>query len=169
MSRVLIIRSVSFQQLDQNLPRIAAAFPQAELYLLTHGHGLSSAAKYAGLAGTVEYDSPRNFSPWHRPATLKRMRFDEVVVPVSNLGGAGFLNVFLLALRVPARRRWMCNLVSELRPLPVHTVLGKALLSALCWPPALLGTLLLLPFTLGLLFWHLLVRGKRRPESGKAG
>lgn len=151
MQRVLIIRSVSFQQLDKNIVGIATAFPSADFHLLTHSHGVRRARKYGELSGIVDYENPGNFSPFRFPAALEGERFDAVVVPVTNLSGAGFLNVFLLAARVRARRVYCCNLVSELRPLPRVKLLFQVARAGLFSLAALLLTgvsVLAVPFLL---------------------
>ncbi|MCP4219881.1 MAG: hypothetical protein GY765_34940 [bacterium] len=129
--KILIVRSVSFQQLDKNMPRIAANVmpPPVELHLLTHTHGLNRAGKYALLEteGIIDYQSNRNFSFFHIPPPLKKKTFDALVIPVTNRTGAGFLNVFLMGLRLKAPKLYCCNLVSEIWEVPRVRILLRAL------------------------------------------
>ncbi len=114
MDKVLILRSVSLQQLDRNLPAIQAAFPGAEFHLLTHPHALGECRKYPGLAQVLPLPSAGPFSPWRLPPGLRREGYAAAVVPVANRSGAGFLNVFLAAWATGARSVYGCNLVSEM-------------------------------------------------------
>jgi hypothetical protein len=114
MDKILIIRSVSLQQLDQNLPVIRAAFPGAEFHLLTHPHAIAECCKYPGLARVIPLSSAASFSPFRLPAEIRAERYSAVVVPVANRSGAGFLNVFLTAWRCRSKAIYRCNLVSEI-------------------------------------------------------
>lgn len=118
---MLIIRSVSFQQLDKNVIRIKEMFPNVEFYLLTHSHGVNRAGKYEMLSDIFDYRNRKNFSGFFIPRRLKRERFDAVVIPVTNMTGGGFLNVFLLALRLKVLKSgkiYCCNLVSDIWHIP---------------------------------------------------
>jgi hypothetical protein len=66
---ILIIRSVSFQQLDKNLNAVVKHFPGDEycFHLLTHSHGVERAQTYEALSGIIDYNSRRNFSFFHVP------------------------------------------------------------------------------------------------------
>jgi hypothetical protein len=116
--KILIIRSVSFQQLDKNLTAIVQRFPleEYELHLLTHAHGLERAKSYRAITEIIEYDSRKNFTFFHVPRNLKNnhTQYDAIVIPVTNTSGVGFLNVQALALRIPSQSIYMCNLVSEM-------------------------------------------------------
>ncbi|MCP5108000.1 MAG: hypothetical protein GY950_31715 [bacterium] len=123
--KILIIRSVSFQQLDKNVMGIMEKFRAGDwaFYLLTHSHGMNRAGKYEMLAGTLDYRSRKNFSLFHLPGELKKNTFDAVIVPVTNKTGAGFLNVFLMTLRIKAEKIYCCNLVSEIWRVPRRKIL----------------------------------------------
>jgi hypothetical protein len=112
---VLIIRSVSYQQLDKNIVHIKETFPNSELYLLTHSHGVEGAKKYGLFSEIFDYETRKNFSFFHVPQRLKKRRFGAVVVPVTNKTGSGFLNVFLLAARLKTDKIYRCNLISDIR------------------------------------------------------
>ncbi len=45
---------------------------------------------------------------------MKREQFDAVVIPVTNLSGTGFFNVLLFSLTIPSKRRFVCNMVSDI-------------------------------------------------------
>lgn len=122
--KILIIRAVSFQQLDKNLNAIVKGFPagQFELYLLTHGHGMERAKTYKALSGIIDYRSRKNFSLFHLPRVLKKkslkkenLFYEAVIVPVTNTSARGFLNVLALARRIPSHSIYICNLVSDIR------------------------------------------------------
>ncbi len=46
MKNILIIRSVSFQQLDLNLPAIKEKYSPCSISLLTHEHGVKLAEQF---------------------------------------------------------------------------------------------------------------------------
>ncbi len=132
--KILIIRSVSFQQLDKNIVRIKEAFPDSmdgAFYLLTHSHGLNRARKYETLAGIIDYQGRKNFSLFHIPKKLAKEKFHAVIVPVTNRTGAGFLNVFLMALRLKTQKIYCCNLVSDLWEIPRKKIILHLLRASL--------------------------------------
>ncbi|MDG0794581.1 hypothetical protein OMP38_29885 [Cohnella ginsengisoli] len=55
MQEVLIVRSVGFQQLDNNLPKIKEKFPNSRLSILTHEHGVKLAEKYGDIDRIYSY------------------------------------------------------------------------------------------------------------------
>jgi|GEM_PF-305584 len=166
--RVLIIRSVSFQQLDKNVVRVKEMFPGAEFYLLTHSHGVNRARKYEMLSDVFDYRSRKNFSFFFIPRRLKGERFDAVVVPVTNKTGAGFLNVFLLALRlkgIKPGKIYCCNLVSEVWHIPGRKIVFQAGRSFFFSAAALVLGFVSLPIIPVLLLISLLF-GKKRELPG---
>ncbi len=166
MDRVLIIRSVSLQQLDKNLPAIRERFADSELHLLTHPHSVDLCRKYTSVARVLSTETPQGFSPWRRPRRLPARRYAAVLVPVSNRSGAGFLNVLLLAARLRPRSVFLCDLASAIRPVSLAEILRRTLQAAACSTLALLGSapVLLLAFP-WLLFCLLFFRGKRSPAD----
>ena len=158
--RVLIIRSVSFQQLDRNVVRVIEMFPGSDFCLLTHSHGVNRARKYGMLSDVFDYRSRKNFSFFFIPRWLKGERFDAVVVPVTNKTGAGFLNVFLLALRLkglrPPGRIYCCNLVSDIWHIPGRKIVFQAGRSLFFSAAALVPVLVSLPIIPVLLLFSLL-------------
>jgi hypothetical protein len=131
VKEVLIIRSVSFQQLDQNLSKIKEHFPNGELSILTHEHGVKLAEKYNDIAYVYSYPVKGSFSYRRRAKALQGKRFDDIVIPVANLSGLGFFNVLLFSLTLSARRRWICNLVGELREISPARIVGMGVQNAL--------------------------------------
>lgn len=115
MKELLIIRSVSFQQLDKNLIAIRERFPDHELSLLTHEHGFLLARKYKDIDLVYVYPYKESFSYRRKVRELQSKEFDTIIIPVTNLSGAGFLNVFLFSLSLKAKKRLVCNVVSEFR------------------------------------------------------
>lgn len=112
MKSLLLIRSVSFQQLDNNLAHIRAAFPDHSIHLLTHEHGRRLAEKYTAIANIVIYPHCGAFTAGIEIPDLGP--YDAVLVPVTNLSGAGFINVFQFAASLPAERLYCCNLVGKI-------------------------------------------------------
>ena len=161
--KVLIIRSVSFQQLDQNLVAIEKQFPldKFELHLLTHGHGMERARTYRALSGIFDYEHRGNFSLFNVPAILKEIVFNSVIVPVTNKTGLGFLNVLALAARIHTRKILLCNMVSELREISRTDILWQGFKSILFSLLAGLVTVLMAVVTAPYLLIRLMFRTKR--------
>lgn len=164
--KVLILRSVSLQQLDQNLPAIQAAFPGAEFHLLTHPHAIAECRKVPGLAKVIPLASAASFSPFRLPRRIRRERYAAAVVPVSNLSGVGFANVFLTALASGAQDIYRCNLVSEIVRIEKTALLGRFLAS---FPLRLLALTLTTVLVVPALLWMLLSRLRSWPGSGRKG
>ena len=114
MKRLLTIRSASFQQLDNNFPLIRSHFPEHEIHLLTHEHGRKLAEKYAFVSKVIVYPTAGNFSSAVHLPELKGDKYDDVLVPVTNLSGAGFANVFAFALSLSAGSVHQCNLIGKI-------------------------------------------------------
>lgn len=122
LRHLLVIRSVSFQQLDVSLMSIKARFPGHQIDVLTHEHGRLRAEKCPGVSAVVVYPSSGPFRRglW-RPAT-EGPRYDTVVVPVANASGAGFANVFDFARALAPARVHRCNLIGEVVELGPRTL-----------------------------------------------
>ncbi|MGE5341614.1 MAG: hypothetical protein ACM3SY_09045 [Candidatus Omnitrophota bacterium] len=154
--RALIIRSVSFQQLDKNIKGIVNQFPDYELDLLTHSHGVGNAQSYECVSAIIDYESRSNFSLFHIPRELreKSRHYDAIIVPVTNITGAGFLNVFLLSLRLRlgvgkhGASIVMCNLNSEIREIPGKKIILQSLQASFF---SFLSALMTIPFVLVML------------------
>lgn len=146
--KVLIIRSVSFQQLDKNLEKIEKQFPvfggEWECHLLTHDHGTRRAASYKAISQIIAYGSRRNFTFFHLPLRLRKSRknYEAVVVPVTNKTGAGFLNVLAMTLRIPSASIYICNLTSDIWKVPRKKIVFQVVKSSLF---SLLSVVLVLP------------------------
>jgi hypothetical protein len=161
MDNVLILRSVSLQQLDHNLPAIRAAFPGAQFHLLTHPHAVAECRKFSGLARVIPLDSAAPFSPFRLPRSIRSETYSAAVVPVANRSGAGFLNVFLAAWASGAETIHRCNLVSEIESISRPALLGRWLVLCLCKAAALALTMLAAPPALLLLGFGIF-SGRRR-------
>lgn len=144
VKRVLIIRSVSFQQLDKSLVAVRQRFPGAELHLLTHSHGLEQAAGYKDIVRVIDYGSRKNFSSHHIPSSLAGgVSYDAIIVPVTNITGVGFLNVLGVAFRIDSKQVFICNLVSDFREVPRRSIVFLNVRASLL---TVLATFFTIPF-----------------------
>lgn len=149
--KVLIIRSVSFQQLDKNLEKIEEQFPVSggewECHLLTHDHGTRRAASYKAITQIIAYGSRRNFTFFHLPLCLRKSRknYEAIIVPVTNKTGAGFLNVLAMTLRIPSASIYICNLTSDIWKVSRKKIVFQVVKSALF---SLLSVVLVLPLVI---------------------
>lgn len=125
MKRLLIVRSVSFQQLDLNLPEIKKKFPEHEICLLTHPHGVELAKKYNDIDRVFTYDYKGPFQSRNKVADINGMDFDVVIVPVTNMSGSSFENVLQYGVSVKAQNYYMCNMLSEFTKLTKYGILFK--------------------------------------------
>jgi hypothetical protein len=114
MKRLLIIRSASMQQLDKNLKTIIKKFPDYEYHMLTHEHSVKLVEKYDVIKKIIVYPYKESFSIKRKVPELKKETYDVVIIPVTNLTGSGFFNVFQFSLSLKAKKRVVCNLVSDL-------------------------------------------------------
>jgi ADP-heptose:LPS heptosyltransferase len=154
--RLLIIRSASFQQLDQNLPEILKAFPGYSIHMLTHAHGLEAASKYSSIDKIYTYPYKDSFSRKRKPPEeMKSRSFDVVIVPVSNRTGAGFLNVQLFSLTIKAKKRYLCNMISEFKEILPGFLIAKYVQNKLFSILALMLTFLISIPILLLIPWRL--------------
>lgn len=131
MKKMLIIRSVSFQQLDLNLPEIKKRFPDYEISLLTHAHGVALAEKYQDIAQVYVYPYTEGFSAKKKVPDLEGKTFDVLVVPVTNLTGCGFLNVLAFGTKIKSREYYMCNVVSDITKTGRGKIFGKRCLEGI--------------------------------------
>ena len=140
MKELLIIRSVSFQQLDKNISVITQRFPEHNIHILTHEHGVLLAQKYKMIKGIYVYPYRSGFSYGKKVPELKEKPFDVVIVPVTNLSGAGFFNVFLFSLSIKAGQRFCCNVVSDLNEFKPAEIILSGLRNVLFKLIARIGT-----------------------------
>lgn len=115
MKEILIIRSVSFQQLDLNLPQVEKQYPSHKISLLTHEHGIKLAQKYKNIHNIYSYSYKEGFKYGNKVVDLKDKNFDIVIIPVTNISGVGFLNVLRFSKMIKAKKRVICNIVSEFK------------------------------------------------------
>lgn len=115
MKKLIIIRSVSFQQLDLNLKAIKEKYPDHEISILTHEHGVKLAEKYKDIEKIYVYPYKSGFQSGNKVKEIENVKFDVVIVPVANLSGAGFFNVLKYSLTFKTDKIVMCNLVSDLK------------------------------------------------------
>lgn len=153
--KVLIIRSASLQQLDQNLPAIREFFPDCQIDLLTHPHNLVHCRKYKDIGQILAYNTSGNYSWRYCPAKVIRSDYKAVLVLVANVSGAGFLNVQLLATRLKAKEIYLCNLRSELIYVSRRKIFLKLLRNLVIFP---LVCLLFIPISVLGMGWLVLSR-----------
>jgi len=122
MKQILIIRSVSFQQLDKNLPVIKERYPNHKISVLTHEHGALLARKYKDVETVYIYPFREGFSHKNKTDEINSTIFDAVIIPVANVSAAGFFNVLKFSLSIKTRQRMICNIVSEMRAITPATI-----------------------------------------------
>ncbi|MDR0310539.1 MAG: hypothetical protein LBJ21_03020 [Acidobacteriota bacterium] len=115
MKEILIIRSVSFQQLDKNLPVIKDHYPDHKISVLTHEHGALLARKYKDVDEVYIYPYRDGFKYKNRAFGINDKKFAAVIIPVANITGAGFFNVLKFSLSIKAGKRAVCNVISDIR------------------------------------------------------
>jgi len=168
---ILIIRSTSIQHLALAVHQAQSKYASAKIDCLTHPHSLDSVREMQGINAIHPYPSTRNFSPFTAPASC-RGNYALVIVPVSNMTGAGFENVLLLALRFQKRRIVLCDLRGGLIPISRGKILARALRQFAATPLAVTGAVILTAINVILIIiLHVLGRGlfplrtnKRRPS-----
>lgn len=152
MKELLIIRSVSFQQLDLNLPAIIRKFPNYNISILTHEHGVNLAKKYNNIKKIYVYKYKESFSFKRKAKNLNNKTFDILIIPVTNMTGTGFGNVFSFALTIKANKKYMCNLVSNITYITnlkiVSDIITNFIYKILSLILAILSGILLLPYTI---------------------
>lgn len=114
MKNILIIRSVSFQQLDLNLPAIKEKYGECKISLLTHEHGVKLAEKYSDIEKIYVYPYKDGFNIANKVKELADIKFDVVVVPVTNINGGGFFNVLKFSKSINTKERVICNVISDI-------------------------------------------------------
>lgn len=128
MKELLIIRSASFQQLDLNLPEIRKRFPNYTISILTHEHGVKLAEKYEDIKKIYVYPYKDGFSIKRKMKKFCNKTFDAIIVPVTNISGTGFSNVFLFTLSIKAKRKYQCNVISEIKEYTNIEIIYKELI-----------------------------------------
>lgn len=123
MKELLIIRSASFQQLDLNLPEIKKKFPNYKISILTHEHGVKLAEKYEDIKQIYVYPYKDGFSIKRKVKKFNNKIFDALIVPVTNVSGAGFSNVLLFSLSIKAKKKYQCNVISEIKEYTDATIM----------------------------------------------
>ncbi|MEF2243933.1 hypothetical protein [Paenibacillus sp. IITD108] len=126
--RALIIRSASFQQLDQNLPGIQQQMPGYIFDLLTHEHGVKLAEKYEGINKIIPYPYKQSFNKKLKAIGLPSESYDAVIYVVTNMTGVGFWNVLQFAFTIPANQYFQCNMHTELKTINKAQVYKDAFL-----------------------------------------
>jgi hypothetical protein len=135
MKEILIIRSVSFQQLDKNLPVIKERYRDYKISVLTHEHGALLAQKYRDVDTVYIYPFREGFLYKNKANAINDKNFAAVIVPVANITGAGFFNVLKFSLSIKTEQRVICNVISamnEIKPAAIRlTGIRNGIISAL--------------------------------------
>ncbi|MBF0519827.1 MAG: hypothetical protein HQK92_08900 [Nitrospirae bacterium] len=148
--RVLIIRSSGFQHIDKVIVRVRQKFKGAEISILTHVHGKELAEKY-GDVNVLVYPYKGNFSVM-RP--FKAVNYEAVIVPTWNVTGSGFMNVFMFALTIKAKERYICNIKTDFKSLTTWRVFRTAIKGGVISTASMFFTI---PAAIILFFiWHIL-------------
>lgn len=145
MKQILIIRSVSFQLLDNYLPAILEEFPGCHIDLLTHEHGHYQALKYKAIRKVYSYPGSKSFSLLCKTTGVGGGDYDAVIIPVANISGSGFCNVLLFSLRVRVKKRYVYSLSRQFTSFTTSRILLQSLLNSLYRGIALLLSLLFVP------------------------
>jgi hypothetical protein len=145
MKNILIIRSVSFQQLDLNLPAIKEKYGECKISLLTHEHGIKLAKKYCDIDKIYVYPYKDGFNIYNKVNELSNKNFDVVVVPVTNINGGGFFNVLKFSKSINTQERVICNVISDISLFTMGKVYSLEIKSFLMKVIAISFTLILSP------------------------
>ncbi|WP_238916543.1 hypothetical protein [Clostridium sp. YIM B02555] len=148
MKNILIIRSVSFQQLDLNLPAINEKYAPCNISLLTHEHGVKLAEKYSDIENIYVYPHKNGFNISNKVKELFDINFDVVVVPVTNINGGGFFNVLKFSKSINAKERVMCNVISEIKSFTIGKIYWMEVRTVIMQTISFLGTLIISPLVL---------------------
>lgn len=125
MKELLIIRSVSFQQIDLNLPEIKKKFPEYKISILTHEHGVELAKKYKDIYHIYVYEYLGAFSKKNKVKELADKKFDAVIIPVTNITGVGFLNVLKYGFTINSKEYFVCNVISDIKIITRNKIVGE--------------------------------------------
>jgi len=155
MKNILIIRSVSFQQLDLNLPAIKEKYGECKISLLTHEHGVKLAEKYSDIEKIYVYPYKDGFNIVNAVNELSNINFDVVVVPVTNINGGGFFNVLKFSKSINAKERVICNVISNISSFTMGDIYLLEIRSFLMKVISILATAIISPIVLIVLLFKL--------------
>lgn len=155
MKNILIIRSVSFQQLDLNLPAIKEKYGVCKISLLTHEHGVKLAEKYSDVEKIYVYAYKNGFNIANKANELSNKNFDVIVVPVTNINGGGFFNVLKFSKSINAKERVICNVISDISSFTMGDIYLLEIKSFLMKFIAVLGTVIISPIVFIILMFKL--------------
>ena len=155
MKNILIIRSVSFQQLDLNLPAIKEKYGECKISLLTHEHGVKLAEKYSDIDKIYVYPYKDGFNISNKVNELSNINFDIVVVPVTNINGGGFFNVLKFSKSINAKERVICNVISDISSFTMGNIYSLEIKSFLMKIISILATVIISPIVLIVLLFKL--------------
>jgi hypothetical protein len=104
---VLLLRSISFQLLDLQWPRLTGRFAGQPVTILTHDHSLAEASGYPGVSRVIRYPGRGRFHWRMARQAVAGQHYRQLVVPLSTAGGGGQLNLVWAGLMLPADERWL--------------------------------------------------------------
>lgn len=155
MKNILIIRSVSFQQLDLNLSAIKVKYGECKISLLTHEHGVKLAEKYSDIEKIYVYPYKNGFNINDKVNELSNINFDVVVVPVTNINGGGFFNVLKFSKSLNAKERVICNVISDISLFTMANIYTLEIKSFVMKFISIIATVIISPIVLILLILKL--------------
>lgn len=148
MKNILIIRSVSFQQLDLNIPVIKDKYSPCSISILTHEHGVKLAEKYSYINQIYIYPYKDGFNINHKVNGLAKSNFDLVVVPVTNINGGGFFNVLNFSKSINCKERVICNVIGNITPFTINKIYLLEIKNFLMKLISILATIIVSPIVL---------------------
>ena len=151
--KILIIRSISMQQLDNLMSKLYTEYPEDDLYILTHSHAIKRCEKYKNITEIIDYERINNFSIFHIPKNINEHDFDIIIIPVTNISGVGFFNVFLMSLRIKSKKLFLYNLQSKKKERKKREIIFNFFKSILFSTISIFVTIILSPFIIS----HLLI------------
>lgn len=115
MKRLLIIRSVSFSQLDINIQQIKKKFPDYQIDILTNYSGVDTAKKYTCINNVYIYNFDGNFNKKNIVKAIQDQKFDVIIILVNNVSGLFFENSISFGCSIKSEEYYICNIASDLK------------------------------------------------------
>lgn len=129
MKRLLIVRSVSFSQLDINMPQIEKQFQGYQIDVLTNSSSVDTVKKYKCINKVYIYNFDGSFNKKNVVKEIKDQKFDVVIILVNNVSGLFFENVIHFGYSIKAEKYYICNMASELKKITRLNLISNDLLN----------------------------------------
>lgn len=110
--RLLILRTVSIEQLGHTLRAVRQRFPEEVVEVLTNPARAEEVRQIQGVDRVLETALPNGFGA---PLALPD-RYDVVVIPIGNDSGTGYENVFQAARGIQADKFFLARHARRLHP-----------------------------------------------------